>query len=303
MSEKVCAVVVTYNRKDLLRECLQALESQTRKPDHILVVDNASTDGTYEMLRAEFPGAEVVRLPENQGGAGGFHEGMKRAYKQGFEWLWLMDDDGMPDPTTLEELLSEREAEFKGCLVLAKEERGTTAFYYPLPTGENTKDVFEIENAYPQGALPGFLNPFNGCLVHRSVVSKIGLPLKKFFIWGDETEYFLRARRAGVKIGTLLDAKFRHPKDRQKMHKLVLFGRAVLLPYSDDPKRFFLIVRNQTYIYWVYISRFKLFIRLISYLLAFPRSALLVLSASWAGIRMAWFHRVSRAEEDMGVAR
>ncbi|MER3603731.1 MAG: hypothetical protein C4298_08345, partial [Thermus sp.] len=89
MSERVCAVVVTYNRKELLRECLETLRGQTRKVDHILVVDNASTDGTEEVLRAEFPEVEVLRLPENQGSSGGFHEGMKRAYEEGFDWLWL----------------------------------------------------------------------------------------------------------------------------------------------------------------------------------------------------------------------
>ncbi|BCZ86518.1 glycosyltransferase family 2 protein [Thermus thermophilus] len=303
MSERICAVIVTYNRKELLRECLKAVLSQTRPPDHVLVVDNASTDGTPEMLQEEFPQVEVLRLPENQGGAGGFHEGMKRAYEQGFDWLWLMDDDGLPVPSTLEELLSERELEFKGCLVLAKEDLGSTAFYYPLPTEGHTKDVSAIEAAYPQGAIRGFLNPYNGCLVHRSVVSRIGLPLKKLFIWGDETEYFLRARCADVKMGTLLGARFWHPKDRQKNRKLVLFGRAVFLPFSDDPKRFFLIVRNQTYIYWNYISRFKLFVRLILYVLAFPQSAPMVLRASWAGIRMAWFHRALCTEENTDVVR
>lgn len=88
MSERVCAVIATYNRKELLRECLQSVLSQTRLPDHILVVDNASTDGTQEMLKEESPQVEVLRLPENQGGAGGFHEGMKRAYEEGFDWLW-----------------------------------------------------------------------------------------------------------------------------------------------------------------------------------------------------------------------
>ena len=110
MGERVCAVIVTYNRKALLKECLEAVLAQTRPPDHVLVVDNASTDGTAEMLREEFPQVEVLRLPENQGGAGGFHEGMKRAYEEGFDWLWLMDDDTIPRPEALEALL-ERFAE------------------------------------------------------------------------------------------------------------------------------------------------------------------------------------------------
>jgi len=72
MSENICAVIVTYNRKELLRECLKAVLAQTRPPEHVLVVDNASTDGTPEMLQEEFPQVEVLCLPENQGSAGGF---------------------------------------------------------------------------------------------------------------------------------------------------------------------------------------------------------------------------------------
>lgn len=294
MNERVCAVVVTYNRKELLRECLTALRNQTRKPDHILVVDNASIDGTYEMLRAEFPEAEVLRLPENQGGAGGFHEGMKRAYEQGFDWLWLMDDDGLPVPSTLEELLSERELEFKGCLVLAKEDVGSTAFYYPLPTGGHAKDLSAIEAAYPEGVIREFLNPYNGCLVHRSVVSRIGLPLKELFVWGDETEYYLRALRSSIKVGTLLDARFLHPKDRQRARKLSLFGRTISLRYSGDPSRFFLIVRNQTYISWRYNTRFKWVIKLILYLSFFYKDSPLIFKAAWAGMRLLLAQRASR---------
>src|SRR3954447_15177950 len=104
-AERVCAVVVTYNRVELLRECLTALEAQTRPLDRILVIDNKSTDGTAEMVRSEHPGVELVELPENRGGAGGFYEGTRRAYDDGYDWLWLMDDDTIPNATALEKLL------------------------------------------------------------------------------------------------------------------------------------------------------------------------------------------------------
>ncbi len=102
----VWAVVVTHNRKEKLRDCLAALAGQQRPPDHILVVDNASTDGTSTMLDREYGGVEVLRLAKNEGGAGGFHEGMKRAHMAGAEWLWLMDDDTIPDADALEQLLA-----------------------------------------------------------------------------------------------------------------------------------------------------------------------------------------------------
>ncbi len=99
------AVVVTHNRLVLLRECLAALERQTRPPDHILVVDNASTDGTSEAVGAELPDLDLLVLATNQGGAGGFHEELAAAQRAGAEWVWLMDDDTIARPEALAELL------------------------------------------------------------------------------------------------------------------------------------------------------------------------------------------------------
>ena len=89
--EKIAAVVVTYNRKELLKECLDALLAQTHPLDSIILIDNASTDGTPEFLKEkgflDNPKIDYVRLSENSGGAGGFYEGMKRGYEKGFDWV------------------------------------------------------------------------------------------------------------------------------------------------------------------------------------------------------------------------
>src|SRR5256885_7130786 len=101
----VCAIVVTHDRRHMLAECLQALAGQTQPADRVLVVDNASTDGTREMVERDHPEVDVLALPTNEGGAGGFHEGMRRAYEDGAEWMWLTDDDTIPRADALEELL------------------------------------------------------------------------------------------------------------------------------------------------------------------------------------------------------
>jgi len=280
MSENICAVIVTYNRKELLRECLKAVLAQTRPPEHVLVVDNASTDGTPEMLQEEFPQVEVLCLPENQGSAGGFYAGMKKAYEEEYGWLWLMDDDSLPEKNALGALLAQEGAlEFKGCLVLAKDREQATAFDYPLPGGGTTRDAKQVEAAFPKGLVWGFLNPYNGCLICRSVLTRIGFPRKELFIWGDEAEYFFRALSCGVKVGTILGAKIWHPEDRQNKIKIKLGSWSLSLPYSSNSERFYLIVRNQVYIYWTYLSRWKITVKVILYAVFFPRQLPILLKA------------------------
>ena len=106
---KVCAVVVTYNRKVMLEECLTALLEQSRTVDTILVVDNKSTDDTLEMVREHFPEVSVLALETNSGGAGGFHAGLEWAHRHGFDWFWLLDDDTMAHKWALESLLNAHE--------------------------------------------------------------------------------------------------------------------------------------------------------------------------------------------------
>ena len=111
---QVCAVVVTFNRKVMLEECLNALLVQSRPVDRILVVDNKSTDDTLEMLRTHFPSERfpqitVLPLEVNSGGAGGFHDGLEWAHQHGFDWFWLLDDDTMVHKWALEALLNAHE--------------------------------------------------------------------------------------------------------------------------------------------------------------------------------------------------
>src|ERR1700761_1080776 len=110
MTETVAAVLVTFNRAELLLNCLDALMRQKRRLDRIFIIDNASTDGTREKLQRagwlDNPAVEYVGMTENTGGAGGFHEGTKRAFEAGYDWLWLMDDDVLAHDDCLEKLLS-----------------------------------------------------------------------------------------------------------------------------------------------------------------------------------------------------
>ena len=239
MSERVCAVIVTYNRKALLRECLKAVLSQTRPPDHVLVVDNASTDGTPEMLQEEFPQVEVLRLPENQGGAGGFHEGMKRAYEQGVDWLWLMDDDTIPKAKALEALLEAARLPLDPRpRVLASRQllpnglpHPTTAFVNPT----DPRHPFRWLRLRPRYR-PIRWALFTSVLLHRSLVEEHGLPHKAFFIWEDDLEYTARALRRGLGLQV---------RDSEVIHK------SASKPYisaTTGENRLFYGVRNRIWV-------------------------------------------------------
>jgi rhamnopyranosyl-N-acetylglucosaminyl-diphospho-decaprenol beta-1,3/1,4-galactofuranosyltransferase len=216
MTETVTAVVVTYNRKQLLGECIDALLQQTRVPDRILIIDNASTDGTQEMFadradRAATP-CEYVRLAKNVGGAGGFHEGMRLAQSAGADWLWLMDDDGWPAPDCLATLLSCRnELRYLAPIVCDASNKEQLAFNYSF--GRFSLNSVEDINSLLVDRVP-VVRPFNGVLVHRELIDRIGLPMEEMFIWGDEAEYMFRARHAGFGVASICAARFFHPPNR-----------------------------------------------------------------------------------------
>jgi len=106
---KVIAVVVTYNRRDLLLESLAAVLAQSRAPDSVIVVDNASADGTADAVRNAFPGVQLAELARNSGGAGGFAAGISLALAGAADLIWLMDDDTVPEPGALAALLAARD--------------------------------------------------------------------------------------------------------------------------------------------------------------------------------------------------
>lgn len=209
MNKRVAAVVVTYNRLSLLKEGIEAINKQTRKLDAIIVVNNGSTDGTDSWLLSQ-PNLTVINQP-NLGGAGGFNRGIKEAYDAGFDWIWVMDDDGYPADNCLEKLLeaTEKNAAVSvwGCIVLDKDDHSKLAFDCRQVTnakGDIDWSVEVMENWAPF---------FNGVLFSRDIVQKIGFPNASLFIWGDEVDYMERTRQKGL-IASTTKAIFYHPKDR-----------------------------------------------------------------------------------------
>ena len=210
---RIVAVVVTFNRLALLRRLLERL-AEVPELTEVLVVDNASTDGTGSWLAAHRDAAVTVHpLATNRGGAGGFHEGLARAVAAGADLVWLMDDDGLPDADCLATLLEHRsDLDFWGPVVVDEADPGRLVFPIRLPGGTRVVHrMADVEAAATDGVIRDVVIPFNGVLVTRELVERIGTPREEFFIWGDDHEYRLRAERAGGRVATVVDARLRHP--------------------------------------------------------------------------------------------
>jgi rhamnopyranosyl-N-acetylglucosaminyl-diphospho-decaprenol beta-1,3/1,4-galactofuranosyltransferase len=194
--DTVCAVIVTHNRRELLRDALAAVGGQTRPPDHVLVVDNSSDDGTGEMLRREHPDVEVVRLDRNEGSAGGFHEGIARAHSAGHELIWVMDDDTVPSPEALKALLdARRDGAGRDAALLASKIVWSDGTLHPMNRPLLAwKQVDRLIGAAESGGglIPLRAATFPSLLLHRRAIEAHGLPDKSYFLWSDDLEYTAR---------------------------------------------------------------------------------------------------------------
>ncbi len=202
--EKVIAVVVTYNRQALLCECINALRMQTRKPDTILVINNGSTDSTEEWLASQQDLRFITQ--KNIGSGGGFSTGITQAFKLGATWVWCMDDDGYPKADALEQLLnaSDEELLLRNCAVIDKEDKKTFVW---KTQQYSTLDEVDCK------IIHGIGHPFNGTLLHRKVIERVGVPQARFFLWGDETEYYYRiVKRNKIPVCTVAASIHYHPR-------------------------------------------------------------------------------------------
>jgi GT2 family glycosyltransferase len=206
MEQSVAAVVVTFNRKEMLIECLQALLTQSRELQSVYVIDNASTDGTRDFLIAHdlllCPRVHYTRLTRNTGGAGGFAHGMELAMKDGHDWLWVMDDDAEPAHDALEHLLAAldpNDAQPPPLCSLKCTPDGELLLAY-LGFVDWTYRPLECVRPIAGSALASGARPdiematFVGLMVPRWLVERIGLPKAEFFIHADDIEYCMRMR-------------------------------------------------------------------------------------------------------------
>jgi len=235
---KIAAVVVTYNRKEKLIKNLSCLKNQTRSLDKIYVIDNASTDGTKEIFNSTSDELiEYIRLDKNLGGSGGFAIGIEKAYNEGFDYIWGMDDDAFPDIKALEEL-----------------EKASQEFDELTSFWSNCDNDDDFENEYKK--VDSWM--FVGFFIPKKVIEKVGFPRSDFFIYHDDSEYAYRIIKKGYKIIKVKKSLINH-KDYNKRENIQknFFRKTIQFPKIPDWRMYYL-VRNHILMYnWNDLNKYK----------------------------------------------
>jgi rhamnopyranosyl-N-acetylglucosaminyl-diphospho-decaprenol beta-1,3/1,4-galactofuranosyltransferase len=293
----IASITVTHNPGELIRRHLDALSAQTRPLDELIVVDNASTDGTVELLRGSYPEACVLALQHNGGVGGGFAAGLEYSAKRGHDWMWLFDQDSVPSDRALEELLTAyaaancRHHEPLGVLasIPINPENGLVYFgfawrdrFVPIPVEDRAAQLCYVDTVISAGSL-----------VRREVVERVGLPRSDFFMDFVDHEYNLRVRRHGYAIAIVSRSVVHHTLGRPQ--RVRCFGRTRFRALQPT-WRHYLLSRNETYTIWHEVGTFRSkiflltnFFRRIGGLLLFDSEGVVnsraVVVGFWHGIR------------------
>lgn len=274
----IIAVVVTYNRKVLLKECIDAILNQTKPITKLIVIDNNSTDGTYEMLENEnyLNNNKVFckRLEKNTGGSGGFYEGMKLARTLNPDWVWIMDDDTIPNGNSLEELVKAKEVVKEKVGFFASSVYGLNGECMNVPT----VNIDLSENGYADwyrylsyGMIKIKEATFVSLLINGEALKEVGLPCKDYFIWGDDTEYTLRLnkyfgnaymvgnsevihKRKGGKALTIIEEE---NKSRINMYFYMTRNNYINIREYKSKKQLFKFIVNNLNIFKILFSKTK----------------------------------------------
>lgn len=234
----IAAVVVSYNRSALLEDVLRGIAKQTRLVDHLIVVDNASTDDSVRVVNRDAPNAELIALRENTGGAGGFAVGIASALRAKADWIWVMDDDTVPEPGALQALVEVAEGQDDEQLVLL----GSRAVWkdgsdHPMNTPRQRLFAPRSDRAAAaQGqCMPVRSLSFVSAMLRATRVAEVGLPISDYFLWNDDFEFtsrLARNRRALFVPTSVVE------------HRTMKKGSS-----DDDPgERFFFEVRNKIWL-------------------------------------------------------
>jgi GT2 family glycosyltransferase len=218
-------VILNTNRREDTLECLDSLTSGSYRHVHVIVLDNHSTDGSVDAIRARHPSVELIELAENRGYAGNNNVGIQAALARGADWVFVLNEDTVLAPGCLAALVEVAESDpaigIVGPLVLHHDDPhiiqsaggGLSPRWEGFHYGENQPDA-------GQYAVPRDVAWITGCgiLVRREVIDGVGPIDERFFIYWEETEWCVRASRAGWRIVHVPAARLWH-KGVQRVYR------------------------------------------------------------------------------------
>ena len=250
---RVCAIVPTYNRKELLTNCLKAMLSGIVVPGTIIIVDNASTDGTKEHIESLFPNeieqgkVVYISLEENLGSAGGFATGLQKGMEMDTDYFWLMDNDAEPTENALWELL--KRANQKTCVASILIDKNGQELSWPLIVKVDGKiREFQFLSEIPSNCIleAPFYVQFAGMFIPKNIVSTIGFPRTDYFTWADDVEYGHRMWAKGYKVIYVQESIVFHPAYK-KIIVNFLWRKNIILMAAPDWKQYYGL-RNSVYL-------------------------------------------------------
>ena len=236
MSEKlkIGVVVVTFNNAEMLRSVIDALLCQTRMPDEIVVIDNASLDNTQDIVK-EFQDVRYIRLAENTGSAGGFHEGIRIAVENN-DFVMTLDDDIGLESNAIE--IMER------YLKTLSKEYNVGALRCWFKESKRVEGIRRI-NSFA----------WRGTLLNRDAIRDVGLPIKKYFLYAEDAEYGYRIYKNGWDMFIIPEYLITEKRKTDKL-RFKFFGEKV---FYKEKFRYYYAFRNQVNMYWKYREWNKLF--------------------------------------------
>ena len=213
---KIAAVFATMNRSKVATECLRLLSIQSQRPGKLFVTDNASADDTAEALEAAARehglGLELIRSAENLGNAGGIKLAIEKAFEEGFEAVWILDDDSWPEERALQELL-EIDVPADGIrtsIVLAPDSNQVSWPCEVINTDSQWETLGEFTSISAESCVQ-VRRSWLGALIPRSAYEDVGPLNGELFLRGEDEDYPRRLERAGYRFWMAPASILRHP--------------------------------------------------------------------------------------------
>ncbi|MGN1080755.1 MAG: glycosyltransferase family 2 protein [Acutalibacteraceae bacterium] len=238
---KTAAIVVTYNRKNCLIQNIKHLLEQDRADFDILIIDNASTDGTKEAVKDFLSNGNVLyfNTGDNLGGAGGFNFGMRKAVEAGYDYIWIMDDDCYVHTDTLSRLF-EADKKLEGKYGFLSSIAYFTDGSLCNMNIQKTTIKDKIED-YDSPLVRIVMATFVSAFFKADVIKKFGLPIKEFFIWSDDLEYTRRISRE-LPCYAVTNSKVTHAMNSNNKVNIATES-------ADRLSRYGYLYRNEVFVY------------------------------------------------------